>query len=166
MAWMPLLLKNLTASNARFKYHGIDVVEKVIEKSKKKYDSKYENWKFSVFDISRGILPRNFDLIFSRDALQHLPLLNVYEALRSFATAPNARYLLVGSYLKSRQNSKINMGGYFDINLTLHPFNLASYVEQYSEVGDHQKFLVLYDIQNYLSKVDFEKMKKDVLSFK
>ena len=169
MVWMPELLKNLTVSNIFFKYHGIDIVESVITKSREKYANDFKNWNFSLFDLTRGPLPSDYDLIFSRDALQHLPLLAVYEALKSFATANNSRYLLVGSYLENKKNIQIKPGEYFDINLTLPPFNLDKYEEQYREaIFDYKldkKFLILYDIPNYLSKIDFEKMKNDILSF-
>ena len=163
MVWMPELLKNLTATNRRFKYHGLDIVESVLNKSRVKYADTYKNWRFSVGDMTRGNLPSNYDLILSRDALQHLPLISIYEALRSFAYAPNARYLLVGSYMNSNRNQNITVGQYFENNLSLLPFNLT-HMEEYKEV-DNIKFLVLYDIPNYLRKVNFEKMKNDILSF-
>ena len=40
-------------------------------------------------------LPRGFDLIHTRDALQHLSCRSIVAALRTLATS-NARYLLVG----------------------------------------------------------------------
>jgi len=166
---MPELLKNLTSLNEDFKYHGLDMVEETISKSNEKYITKYKNWKFTLFDLKKGILPNDYDLIVSRsdlivsrDALQHLSLYYVYQMLKSFADVNNAKYLLVGSYLDDIQN-KNN----FLINLSKPPFNLDQYIEIFKEKNDDldQKYLILYDIPNYLSKVNFEKIKTDVLKF-
>ena len=66
--WMPLLLRNLTKP---VRYHGVDVVESLITNAKQKYSNE-SNWEFSVCDFSAEDLPNGYDLIFSRDALQHL----------------------------------------------------------------------------------------------
>ena len=63
---------------------------------------------------------------------------------------------------------KIYLADYFPINLTLPPFNLKTYVGAYKEgldTGTHEKHLVLYDIQNYLSKIDFVSMRTEALKF-
>jgi hypothetical protein len=75
--WMPLMLRNVSAKLAaekgiRFKYHGVDVVEKVINESKARYANETRDWEFSVCDFSQQDLPNGYELIFSRDALQHL----------------------------------------------------------------------------------------------
>lgn len=168
MVWMPIVLRNLTATNPKFRYHGIDVVNKVVSNSRDRFGNEFKNWKFSVFDFSQRPLPSDYDLIFSRDALQHLPLITVVEALKSFSTAKNSRYLLVGSYLNGGTNKKINIGDYFAINLTQPPFNLKNYVEVFKEgveFGANEKHLVLYDIPNYLSKIDFNVIMNDALKY-
>jgi hypothetical protein len=163
---MPEILKNLTASNNDFRYHGIDIVEEAINMSNEKYKTNYKNWKFSVSDLTRGGLPNDYDLITSRDALQHLSLFNVNQVLKSFSSVKNAKYLLVGSYLNSIRNRNIFDGDYFSINLFKPPFNLDKYVEIFKEKSDlEQKYLILYDIPNYLSKIDFDNMKTNVLKF-
>lgn len=77
--WMPLLLKNISENlnGKHFRYHGVDVVEKLIHSARIKYPNE-ENWKFSVCDISAGNLPNGYELIFSRDALMHLPYKEVW----------------------------------------------------------------------------------------
>jgi len=164
---MPEILKNLTASNNDFNYHGLDIVEETINNSNEKYKKKYKNWKFTLLDLTNGNFPNDYELIISRDALQHLVLFNVYQVLKSFANVKNAKYLLVGSYLNSTRNRNIVAGDYFSINLFKPPFNLNQYVEIFKEKNDnlYQKYLILYDIPNYLRKIDFEKMKIDVLKF-
>jgi hypothetical protein len=51
------------------------------------------------------------------------------------------------------------------INLLGPPFNLNGYVELISEETRDKKHLVLYDIPNYLSRVDFDRMLVDSLAF-
>jgi len=160
MAWMPLLIRNLSNEIENFKYHGIDVVESVIDSLKIKFRNE-ENWKFSLNDITKQRLPSNYDLIISRDALQHLPLDLCVDTLKAFASATGSRYLLIGSYLDSKTpNKNIDIGDYFPINLKLPPFSLIQYIEVFHEEKD--KYLILYDVENYLSKIDFDLMKKNL----
>ena len=165
MSWMPILLGNLSKLNSNFKYHGLDIVESVINKSNLKYGKENKNWLFSVYDVSEGDLPSNYDLILSRDALQHLPFQIAIKVLKSYALTKNSNYLLIGSY-KSKQNRNITIGDYYRINLLLPPFNLNNFTELFFENDLERKYLILYDIKNYLSKINFEQMKLDASQFK
>ena len=111
LAWMPLLLNNITNEIPDFRYYGVDVVESVINISKVKYANK-KNWKLDVLDITSQELPDGYDLLFSRDAFQHLPLIKIANALKMIANAKEAKYFLVGSYVKTGVNVNINIGGY------------------------------------------------------
>ena len=162
MSWIPLLLKNISNEIEDFRYYGVDVVESIINASKLKYKHMSHLWQINVLDFTQQQLPSNYDLIFSRDALQHLPLIKVVDALKTFANTKDAKYLLVGSYLKSNENKNVSIGGYFPINLTKPPFNLDNYVEIFDEKTPGNKNLILYDIQNYLSKIDFDKIKSNL----
>jgi hypothetical protein len=155
MAWIPLLLVNLTKENPKFRYYGVDVVESIVNISKKKY-ANYSNWQMNVLDFTQQSLPPNYDLIFTRDALQHLPLVKVADALKQFSRTEEARYLLAGSYVKTGRNSNINIGNYFAVDLRKPPFGLDQTVEIFDEKVPDSKHLVLYDIKNYLSKVNFD----------
>jgi len=157
MAWMPLLLNNLSNEIIDFKYHGIDIVESIINASKFKY-SKKNNWKFSVIDVSKQELPKNYDLIFSRDALQHLPLNVAIDALKAYSLAVGSRYLLVGSYQKSVYNRDIAIGDYYDNNLTLPPFNLTDFVEVFDE-----KSKVNFDLKKKIIKFKRKQLKKKLI---
>lgn len=80
MVWMPSLLDNITQSiDTTFKYYGVDIVEKIINQSIIKY-SNNNNWKFSILDFTQQNLPDNYELIHTRDALQHLPLVKIVDA--------------------------------------------------------------------------------------
>lgn len=164
MLWMPLLLKNLSLTQNEFYYHGIDIVESIINTSRVNYSNE-SNWKFSYLDFTSQKLPQDYqyELIFSRDALQHLSYDKVINALENFANTPNVKYLLVGTYKNMDKNKNIKPGDAFLINLFKHPFFLEKYLDLFEERKDgneNTKFLVLYDVQNYLKNIDFNEMRK------
>ena len=75
--WMSRVMQDVAKnrnSGRRFRYHGIDVVESVIERVKRKYAnmSSGDDWQFSVCDFTAQKMPANYELVFSRDALMHL----------------------------------------------------------------------------------------------
>lgn len=74
--WMSVVMRNVSAKLAergeRFRYHGVDVVESLIESVRDKYGKESDDWQFSVCDFSQQQLPQDYDLVFSRDALMHL----------------------------------------------------------------------------------------------
>ena len=167
MAWMPSCLRkiaNVTSKKIsffgrkKFKYLGVDIVDSLINASRSKYSATEPNWSFLAADFGQpGSLPDNYDLVFSRDALQHLPYKKIFAALRTFASLKKTKYLLVGSYLDSPTiNQNIEAGSYFDIDLTKSPFNLKRYIKVYKENPTNpQKYLILYDIQKYLKNINF-----------
>ena len=73
--WMPLFLKDIAEDfkrrGKRFRYHGVDVVERLISSARANYSNE-PDWSFSVCDFSAEALPDDFDLILSRDSLMHL----------------------------------------------------------------------------------------------
>jgi hypothetical protein len=50
-------------------------------------------------DYASQPLPKGYDLVFSRDSLQHVPLHGTWQYLNN-VRASGAKYLLVGSYVK------------------------------------------------------------------
>lgn len=170
MVWMEQLLNNLTKLNVKFKYLGIDVVDSILNEAKLKFRNK--NIQFLSADFTQLAIDDEYkyEIIFSRDGLQHLPLVKIVDSLRVFAQVKGAKYLLVSSYLNNMMNKNIRVGDYFPINLTRHPFNLTGYVSVFEEmkakVVTDQKYLLLYDIPNYINKIDFESMKHDANKMK
>lgn len=51
-------------------------------------------------DYASQPLPKGYDLVFSRDSLQHIPLHGTWQYLNN-VRASGAKYLLVGSYIKN-----------------------------------------------------------------
>jgi hypothetical protein len=97
MLWMPLVIKEVTASNPNFEFMGTDVACSLIEKHRQHFAAD-PKMKFECIDASFEPLPKGYDLIFSRDSLQHLPYRSVLSFLRN-VKASGAKYLLVGSYV-------------------------------------------------------------------
>ena len=138
--WMPALLKRLEAHGRFLEYTGYDVVSSIIEDSQKAY-ANVSKWNFMVSDITNKPL-LHCDLIVSRDALQHLSIVQVWSVLRNFKVA-DPRFLLVGSYPSNTQNVDIETGEYNSINLFAPPFNLFP-MQIFSEQTEDTKHLYLY----------------------
>lgn len=163
MHWMPFLLRDLRDDVHEFSYHGLDIVRSVIQASQARFAN--ESWmQFEVLDFTRTPVPAGVELIMCRDALQHLPLGMVVDALEMFSKS-EARFLLVGSYLGSgAENRLIEAGDYYSINLTLDPFSLTGYQHLYHEhtsefLADPDKHLLLFSMA-YLQSVDYKAMRE------
>lgn len=76
-----------------------------------------------MLDLTAQVLPSGYDLIHTRDTLQHLECTLIAEALHNLAWS-GAKYLLVGSYDGGSGNRNITSGDYFDIDLRRPPFAL------------------------------------------
>ena len=166
MAWMPSVLRDIWDDIEGFQYLGVDIVQSVIMANIEHFKHQTSWMHFRTMDFSEQPLPGGYDLIFCRDALQHLPLLSGINALENFSKT-KARYLLVGSYATPKGNREIdiNAGGnaYFDINLTEEPFFLTGYQQIFSEHTDIlpselEKHMLLYPM-HYLKAANFTEMR-------
>lgn len=160
VSWMPILLANLST---KFKYHGIDIVQDLVIRAQVEF-SNQTNWKFSLVDFTQQKIPQGYDLIFSRDGMQHLPLEKVINSLEIF-TKSKAKYLLIGSYVGFGFNKNIQVGDFYRVDLTQEPFNLKTFSKIYRENLVDGKSLILYDIQKILSKINFEKIRYKFKNF-
>ena len=124
--WMPAVL----SSFPQISYTGLDVACRVIESNvlSRRYDY---NAQFYCTDVCHEDLPKDNDLLFSRDALQHLPLDYTFSFLANVKKS-GTKYLAVGSYPgSSSPNADIQLGGYFLIDLAQPPFNLKGIMAMY-----------------------------------
>ena len=64
-------MKNLVGQRSDLKYTGIDIVPTLIERHRTNYGY-MKNAQFMHADIVRSKLNESYDIIFSRDMLQHL----------------------------------------------------------------------------------------------
>jgi len=159
-SWMRHTLLSLRQQIPCFHYYGVDVASKIIDDNIKSFGESHSWIKFLLVDLSsaNASLPIGYDMIFSRDALQHLSFHNIAGVIRTFCRN-DAKYLLVGSYLKSaKENVNIETGGYFDIDLLRPPFSFPQPIEIFSETPlhpnvikacgvAHSKQYYLYDLQ-------------------
>ena len=98
-------------------------------------------------------MPSDFDVIFSRDALQHMTEDVACRSLNNYIKT-NAKYLLVGSYLDMPQNKNMQLiesgSKYFPINVMLPPYNMPNPLTVIEENGNFgkdastNKYLLLY----------------------
>ena len=139
-----------------FRYHGIDAAYSVISKNKEMFEP-YKWASFSHMDLSDTTLtmaasyqytPR-FDVILSRDALQHLSYHTIAGVFQQYC-ASESTYLLLGSYLDAEtgKNIDISIGDAFCINVRLPPFSFPKPVEVIREAisVESRKYLLLYRI--------------------
>ena len=140
-----------------FRYLGVDVASTVIAANRVKYKSLEPTVSFETVNLVEEALPSGYELILSRDALQHNSLSDVRRILQKFANS-DAKYLLVGSYptavpnwqmgaspmQKVGTNVDITTGEYMRINLEAPPFNLVPKAK-FAEKTPDEKWLLLYE---------------------
>jgi hypothetical protein len=159
--WMEHLMKNVSKEIPGFKYHGLDIVGPVIGNLTLKFAELRPQWTFTQLDFTEQQLPDGYDLIFSRDSVQHLPLLKAIQFLEAVSKASSGKFLLVQSYVDVQtSNRNIEAGGYYQVNLFNEPFNLKENVEIYSENDKDGKCLILYDIEKHMRSVNFDQMRE------
>lgn len=139
-AWMPLVLERLGHG---FRYVGGDIVPALVEHN----SATHPRHEFRVLDIVRDNLPP-CDMIFCREALQHLPLADIHSALRNISRS-GAGYLLASTHLRRtgwRNRQECRVGRCRDRNLMLPPFNLPDAIAVYAELDPKHKFLGLWKL--------------------
>jgi hypothetical protein len=165
-SWTKQFLITMKAELPCFRYHGVDVVSTVIEKNRNTLPPSTYPWiSFTAADISSstGRLPDGYDMILSRDALQHLHYSAIAGALSNYCRS-GAKYLLVGSYIDLVDKNKDlgEPGGCFEINLLVAPFNFPQPLEIFAEKAKEAnakeifptKYLLLYTLTNLCQSSD------------
>lgn len=174
MVWQEVLLRQLGLAKRSLHYQGVDIVPSLIARHRHRY-ADWTNVSFDVLDMTNSSVPRGHDLLFSRDALQHLRLEQAVATLRHWASS-DAKWLLVGSYPDARTNKQLSLraqavGKSFDIDLRKRPFCLEpthDYLEtrKLSTPTDrHQKHLYLYEMRHLRSRVEFTRMMREAMEF-
>mmetsp|Transcript_25197 Transcript_25197/g.42204 ORF Transcript_25197/g.42204 Transcript_25197/m.42204 type:complete len:332 (-) Transcript_25197:71-1066(-) len=156
MKWTEILIANIQSKlMPEFMYKGMDIVPSVIETNRIKYRKSHPSWQFDCGNLALCSPQKDldgYDLIFTRDCLQHLPTKQIWQVIRNVA-ASSSRYWLVGSYDEGR-NREITAGDYFAINLRAPPFNLSHPLEVLDEQTADGKKLLLYDISCLKKKLE------------
>lgn len=154
MWWMPLVLADISRTKPDFRFMGTDVTCSLIDQHRKNFTIQQANWDFKCVDYANEPLPSGYELVFSRDSLQHVPLHAAWQFLNNVRNS-GARYLLVGSYVDFDQNKDVAGGSYYPINLMKRPFNATNPVKIIRErekgidkLGD--KHMLLYDMRTMI----------------
>ena len=156
MLWQQAMLAQLKHNVHNFKFLGIDVVDSVVKSNTVMFQA-WPHVKFKHYDLtSPHAIPKGYELIFSRDALQHDTLQDVWIILKNFASSDATR-LLLGSYpcgsldrnvsitaMCGGVNGQIEPGQYRPIDLAAPPFNLQPR-RVYDEGVPDGKHLYLYN---------------------
>ena len=141
LTWMPLVLDEL---NGSVKYTGCDIVESLVTDHKKKYPQ----YDFQFLDFVEGKIPEG-ELILCREALQHLPVKAIKQALANFSNS-GAKYLLTTIHLRRsvfKNKRNIRPGRCRDRNLIIEPFNLPDPLVIYPDgVQGQDKFIGLWSL--------------------
>jgi SAM-dependent methyltransferase len=99
-------------------YLGIDVAPEALERAQVRHPERV----YLVGDVATLPLG-SFDLVFCRDAMQHLPLADgqrILDAIR----ATGSRWLLASTYIDG-QNEDIAAGDFYSPDLMVEPFRLG-----------------------------------------
>lgn len=141
LTWMPLVLEELEGS---VKYTGCDIVESLITEHKEKHPQ----YNFQFLDFVEEKIPDG-ELIICREALQHLPVKAIKQALHNFSNS-SAKYLLATTYLRTsvfRNKRNIRPGRCRNRNLLIEPFILPNPLVIYSEESENRdKFIGLWSL--------------------
>jgi len=100
-------------------YLGVDVAWPAIEAASKRNPGR----RYRCIDIRR-VPVGHFDLVFTRDAMQHLSLSEGVELLRAITEAVRPTWLMASTY-QGGENVDIETGDAYSPDLTAEPFNLG-----------------------------------------
>ena len=162
MVWTQQFLSDIRKAVPEFRYKGVDIVEHVVQANQATF-SHDPLTEITVGDMTEDPVPAGFDMIFSRDALQHLTYKQIHGALRRFAES-DANWTVIGHYPTSHNVDLAGPGtNHFDINLEAAPFNLKPdevLVENkhVHRPTDHPKHLAVFKQGSLLANTDWKAM--------
>lgn len=168
MVWQKPLMNQLLVEIPSFRYLGMDVVNSVVKRNQLQFEKQWSIHR-NVSQVNPGFrvdfmhadlaqkefpMPIGYDLILSRDALQHNRLDDVWQILSNFARS-TAKYLLIGSYpdgsfycrytASGSPNIELaHPGGFYCIDLQRDPFSLVP-KRVFREATNDRKTLYLFD---------------------
>lgn len=137
-SWMRPTIFKMRADLPCFSYFGVDAADAVVRHNSVAL-RQHNDWiSFATVDLSAPppgwTHPGSYDLILSRDALQHLSYEKIAGTLSTYCSpAVGAKFLLVGSYLSGAGNKPVVVGDVFEINLLQAPFSFPSPLEIFHE---------------------------------
>jgi cyclopropane fatty-acyl-phospholipid synthase-like methyltransferase len=120
MLWMNVFLTN----RSDIDYTGMDIVPELIERHKKEYAK--QDWTFRVHDIVAESLTTSYDLIISREMMQHLVTGDALTVLRHFSDSGSS-FVMMTTFPKTETNTEIrkNILRFRYLNLERPPYSLT-----------------------------------------
>ncbi|KAL9653476.1 hypothetical protein ABK040_002109 [Willaertia magna] len=145
--WAQLLFPFFKENNVE--YLGVDIVPELIESHKRTFKQEYEGTvDFLHMDLAENVLPKG-DVIFCRQALQHLNPGNVLKTLHNFCKS-GAKYLMTTIYLTgTQQDNELKINGPHNalINLLAPPYSLVEPIAMFVDGSLNQKqYLGLWEL--------------------
>jgi hypothetical protein len=141
--WMHAVLPLMLESNSRLRYEGADIVPFVIKDNQQRHPDVL----FFQHDIVHDDVPKQYDLIMTRDVFFHLRSDTIFCALQKFQ-ASRSTYLLTTTSPRAsnseteswtpRSHVSLDTGAYREVNLLLPPYNFpepVSYVHESVDRG-------------------------------
>jgi len=117
--WQPLIPGINTID-----YLGADIVAQAIINNGRKYRH-HQNLKFINLDLVVDEIPRGYDVVLTRDALQHLPVEDGIKLIQGIEKS-GAKYFVTNFHHASNGNNyKIAPGAWYPIHVTMPPFNFT-----------------------------------------
>lgn len=143
MVWQRPLIAHLRQLVPTFRFLGVDVAHGVVAANRDRFAASKSHITFEQADLAVAgtKLSEGYDLLLSRDALQHNTIQDVWGMLATFALS-HVTYLLIGTYPHTKWNADITTGEMSHYNLEAEPFGLRP-LAVYSE-GYDKKHLALF----------------------
>jgi hypothetical protein len=113
-------------------YLGLDIVQDVIEFDNMRFahhsNKIFRHWdgatcRLPKYQLEPDKAPRSFEMVHSRDVLQHLPLSLALEFLCNVFQS-GAKVFVTTTYPHNSTNTDVIEGGFFQNDLTMEPFGL------------------------------------------
>jgi len=116
-----------TRVDENFEYVGVDIVNKAITKLRDDYE---ENEQYNFYHTDIVVYPpyKSFDLIFSRDTLQHLSNSDRERILKNYENS-GSKYLFMTFYTGTWDNTDAETGHTRVLNLMYPPYNFPKPLE-------------------------------------
>jgi hypothetical protein len=139
-------------SNSNIKYIGADIVNKIIEENKRKFD--YKKVFFYKKNIIKETLPKT-DLFICRDFMFHLSFRDNYSFLKNLRKS-KSKYILISSHFKNENkiyiNKDITSGDFRKIDIFQPPYNFKKNYEMV--INDYcdgtKKYLYLFKRKEFI----------------
>ena len=143
MQWISHFLK----ARKDVDYTGVDIVPELIQRHKIAY-RRHRNMHFINTDVVQSPLSESYDIIFSRQMMQHFPNADVQRVLYHFSTS-GSKYMIATTYSDIPVNHELSSFSgvrYRQINLEKRPFSLVPPTCTFQETEQTDNYLGMWEL--------------------